>query len=51
MTDHYIDSEKCTPCPVRNHCSAIVAGGEWNPYIKAQSRPCPAVLHNGKKRT
>lgn len=50
MTDHYIDSEKCQVCPVKKQCSAIVAGGEWNPYLKVDGQPCPAVLQNKRVR-
>ena len=46
MTDHYINAELCSACPMKKQCSAVVAGGEWNPYIAAQSQPCPAVLQN-----
>jgi hypothetical protein len=50
MTDHYLNAELCAACLMKKQCSAVVAGGEWNPYITAQSRPCPAVLHNNGGR-
>jgi len=50
MTDHYLNAELCATCLMKKQCSAVVAGGEWNPYIQAQSRPCPAVLQNAERQ-
>jgi hypothetical protein len=48
VTDHYINTELCSQCIVRKICSAIVAGGSWNPYGNAQHRPRPGILQKGK---
>ena len=50
QTGAYLNSDLCSSCGVRLHCVAIVPGGVWDPYIPAQSRPCPAVLQNSGKR-
>lgn len=51
MTDHYIDLEYC-----RRNCAEFMTiclahnpSGLWNPYIKAQSGPCLAILQKGKE--